>query len=74
MTDLIRHIATWFRTLTGYQPPERYRYDDTRPPLRRPRPSLPRHRSPYGIETPLDGTASALVRPYLTTHMEVVAS
>ncbi|MFJ8596119.1 hypothetical protein [Streptomyces sp. NPDC093598] len=28
-------------------------------------PQLPRHRSPYGLHTPLDGTASALVRPYL---------
>lgn len=32
-----------------------------RTPLR----PLPRHRSPYGLPTTLDGTASALVRPYL---------
>ncbi|MPY55313.1 hypothetical protein FPZ41_44975, partial [Streptomyces sp. K1PN6] len=25
---------------------------------------------PYGLPTPLDGTASALVRPYLTAHEE----
>ncbi|MFI9174243.1 hypothetical protein [Streptomyces lincolnensis] len=30
-------------------------------------PPLPRHRSPYGLATPLDGNASALVRPYLAT-------
>jgi hypothetical protein len=28
-------------------------------------PPLPRHRSPYGLPTLLDGNASALVRPYL---------
>ncbi|MFE1247142.1 hypothetical protein [Streptomyces sp. NPDC058735] len=33
-----------------------------------PTPPLPRHRSPYGLPTPLDGTASALVRPYLDRH------
>ncbi|MFF3615982.1 hypothetical protein [Streptomyces sp. NPDC002580] len=30
--------------------------------------SLPRHRSPYGLDAPLDGDASRLVRPYLTAH------
>ncbi|MEV6594792.1 hypothetical protein [Streptomyces acidicola] len=34
---------------------------------------LPRHRSPYGLSTPLDGTDSALVRPYLTAHEHEVA-
>ncbi|WP_329339330.1 hypothetical protein OG252_27070 [Streptomyces sp. NBC_01352] len=29
---------------------------------------LPPHRSSYGLATPLDGTDSALVRPYLTAH------
>lgn len=28
-------------------------------------PSLPAHRSPYGLHTPLDGAATAMVRPYL---------
>ncbi|WP_371578686.1 hypothetical protein [Streptomyces sp. NBC_01314] len=27
--------------------------------------SLPAHRSPYGLHTPLDGAANAMVRPYL---------
>ncbi|MFH9988806.1 hypothetical protein [Streptomyces luteogriseus] len=31
-------------------------------------PQLPRHRSPYGLHTPLDGAASSLVRPYLAAH------
>ncbi|MFD3585665.1 hypothetical protein [Streptomyces sp. NPDC058683] len=29
---------------------------------------LPAHRSPYGLDFPLDGTASALTRPYLTAR------
>ncbi|MCD7438856.1 hypothetical protein [Streptomyces lincolnensis] len=36
-------------------------------------PPLPRHRSPYGLPAPLDGTASALVRPYLAAHEEEAA-
>ncbi|MGW6544493.1 hypothetical protein ACWGBH_16785 [Streptomyces massasporeus] len=31
-------------------------------------PQLPRHRSPYGLDSPLDGAASSLVRPYLAAH------
>ncbi|MCT9140976.1 hypothetical protein N4G67_18370 [Streptomyces violarus] len=34
---------------------------------------LPRPRSPYGLPTPLDGSASALVRPYLAAHEQEVA-
>ncbi|KUM93082.1 hypothetical protein AQI88_28600 [Streptomyces cellostaticus] len=40
-------------------------------PVRRPEvsrtaaPWLPDHRSPYGLDTPLDGSANAIVRPYL---------
>ncbi|MFE1576979.1 hypothetical protein [Streptomyces fradiae] len=33
-----------------------------------PRTRLPRLRSPYGLPEPLDGDASALVRPYLLAH------
>lgn len=29
---------------------------------------LPAHRSPYGLEVPLDGTATVAVRPYLVVH------
>ncbi|MFG3718756.1 hypothetical protein ACGF8D_13260 [Streptomyces massasporeus] len=36
-------------------------------------PQLPRHRSPYGLHRPLDGTASSLVRPYLAAHEQEVA-
>jgi hypothetical protein len=34
---------------------------------------LPRHRSPYGLDHPLDGTANRLVRPYLAAHERAVA-
>jgi hypothetical protein len=36
-------------------------------------PLLPRHRSPYGLHSCLDGTASPLVRPYLAAHEREVA-
>ncbi|MFC9679051.1 hypothetical protein [Streptomyces sp. NPDC056948] len=36
-------------------------------------PQLPRYRSPYGLPTPLDGSASALVRPYLAAHEQELA-
>ncbi|WP_317633485.1 hypothetical protein [Streptomyces sp. HUAS TT20] len=29
---------------------------------------LPRHRSPYGLDTPLDATDTRAVRPYVTAH------
>ncbi|MEV0224618.1 hypothetical protein [Streptomyces sp. NPDC050704] len=29
---------------------------------------LPAHRSPYGLDGPLDGGATALARPYLVAH------
>ena len=29
---------------------------------------LPAHRSPYGLDDPLDGSASALVRPYIDVY------
>lgn len=30
--------------------------------------ALPAHRSPYGLDTPLDATATRSVRPYLIAH------
>lgn len=30
---------------------------------------LPAHRSPYGLDAPLDGGASPLVRPYLAAEV-----
>ncbi|WP_405880795.1 hypothetical protein OG762_20725 [Streptomyces sp. NBC_01136] len=69
MTDLIRRLTAWVGLLLI--PPGTHR---TRPacPARavspRPRVTLPVHRSPYGLDTPLDGTATVAVRPYVTAH------
>lgn len=70
MRNFIRRAAHWLSLLlapgTGIH---RAGTRPTRPSLpAQPvavRPSLPTHRSPYGLHLPLDGTASRLVRPYL---------
>lgn len=72
MTDLIGRLLTW----AGLLPRSygRHRASGFRP---RPEPiapppaldtSLPAHRSPYGLATPLDGAATIAVRPYVTAH------
>lgn len=35
---------------------------------RRPRPPLPAHRSPYGLDEVFDGAQTVAVRPYLAVH------
>ncbi len=77
MHDLIPRALQWLRLL--FAPGTGKRRRPRRHPLPRlhltpvcpyaPQPAhLPRHRSPYGLATPLDGTACALVRPYLAAH------
>lgn len=66
---LMRHVLDVFAPGTGR------RRGATRPavdvPERAPEATLvatsalPAHRSPYGLNTPLDGAATAMVRPYL---------
>ncbi|MFF4571461.1 hypothetical protein [Streptomyces sp. NPDC001410] len=67
MTDLIRRLAAWMSLLLVS--PGRAPVPDPKPPAA-PWPiqplSLPRHRSPYGLDTPLDATAARAVRPYVT--------
>lgn len=79
MHDLIRRTLAWVRLLFSPGTGKRRRLHrhpcprlhltsvtpSAPPPTRLPR---PRPRSPYGLVTPLDGTDSALVRPYLTAH------
>ncbi|MFE0510297.1 hypothetical protein [Streptomyces sp. NPDC058964] len=69
MTDLIRRPAAWVSLLLFPPGQERVPYPA---PVADPWPiqnlSLPRHRSPYGLDTPLDATASRAVRPYVTAH------
>jgi hypothetical protein len=74
--DLIRRTLEWLRILfspgTGKRRRARHRtylclhFTAVRHPAA-PLP-LPHHRFPYGLATPLDGTDSALVRPYLASH------
>lgn len=84
MHDLIRRTLTWLRLFLSPGTGKR-RLPRHRPYLclhltavRHPSaplssPHLPRHRSPYGLLTPLDGTDSALVRPYLAAHHQEAA-
>ncbi|WP_329366019.1 hypothetical protein [Streptomyces sp. NBC_01483] len=66
MTDLIRRLMAWVSLL--FIPREAPR---THPAAQRPTSramKLPAHRSPYSLDTPLDGTATIAVRPYVTAH------
>ncbi|MCX4882326.1 MULTISPECIES: hypothetical protein [unclassified Streptomyces] len=67
MTDLIHRLLAWMgllliRRRTEHVPPS------PAAPLEPSLHLLPPHRSPYGLHTPLDGTATIAVRPYLTAH------
>lgn len=71
MTDFIRRLAARLGLLVQ---PCRTSPASARP--RRPAPAapcpgqapLPAPRSPYGLDTPLDGAATVAVRPYLAAH------
>jgi hypothetical protein len=71
VTDLIHLLAAWVSLLliprAAHRPRPIRRTAPTAPPLPRAAP-LPAHRSPYGLDTPLDATATRSVRPYLTAH------
>ncbi|MEW2396696.1 hypothetical protein [Streptomyces sp. NPDC046862] len=83
MHDLIRRTLEWLRLLFGPGTGKRRRPHHhlhlcvhltvVRRPSTPPPPHLPLHRSPYGLVTPLDGTDSALVRPYLVGAQGVAA-
>ncbi|MER6010290.1 hypothetical protein [Streptomyces bluensis] len=81
MHDLIPRTLQWLRLLfapgTGKRRrrPHRHSFPHLHvtlvrcPSASQPQPShLPRHRSPYGLPAPLDGSDSALVRPYLLAY------
>jgi hypothetical protein len=69
MYDPIRRVARWLSLV--FAPGTGTHRAGTRPA---PQPltlhhspiSLPPHRSPYGLDLPLDGANTPLVRPYLT--------
>lgn len=80
MPDLIRRLVLRLRLFltpgTGRHRRPRHRPHLTAVPLvppPAPPARLPLHRSPYGLPTPLDGTASRLVRPYLLAHEQDAA-
>ena len=68
MTDLIRRLMAWVSLL--FIPRGAHLVRPARPvPHPCPRAvKLPAHRSPYSLDTPLDGTATIAVRPYVTAH------
>ncbi len=73
MKDPIGRLIVWVSTLLTPRGAHRRTRPlmllaTTAPPLARP--TLPTHRSPYGLDadTPLDGTATRSVRPYLAAH------
>jgi len=73
MTDLIHRLAAWVSLLLI--PRGAHRRCPARPELTVAVPTwpgistpLPAHRSPYGIDAPLDATATRAVRPYVTAH------
>ncbi|WP_282696949.1 hypothetical protein [Streptomyces sp. CC208A] len=75
MSQLIRALVAWARvafrppaaTATPAPSPYHRRTPPTALPLPLPLP-LPAPRSPYGLDLPLDGAASVLVRPYLVAE------
>ncbi|MFG2959899.1 hypothetical protein ACGF5O_40020 [Streptomyces sp. NPDC048291] len=79
MHDLIPRALQWLRLLFAPGTGKRRRRPERPPfphlhltlvrcPLTTAPLDLPGHRSPYGLATLLDGTDSALVRPYLASH------
>ena len=84
MADLIPRALQWLRLflspgtgkrrLTRHRPYLCLHVTAVRHPAPTPTSSgLPRHRSPYGLHAPIDGSASALVRPYLAAHEDEAA-
>lgn len=73
MADLIRALTLWARLVFGARSSGRHR-GRTAPPFRptptpAPAPAQPPSpRSPYGLDVPIDGHESALVRPYLVAY------
>ncbi|MBV1940910.1 hypothetical protein KUF83_30730 [Streptomyces sp. BV286] len=72
MTDLIHRLAVWVSLLliprgAHRSPPGRPAPAVHLPPRADVLP-LPAHRSPYGLDGPLDATATRAVRPYVTAH------
>ncbi|MEU3427016.1 hypothetical protein [Streptomyces gardneri] len=77
MADLIRALTLWARLVCGFRSSGRHRARTSLPvtdrssfrPAPAPSPAQPPGpRSPYGLDVPLNGDESALVRPYLVAY------
>ncbi|CAM5233173.1 hypothetical protein SNARM312S_04470 [Streptomyces narbonensis] len=64
MAHPIRALVRWTRLLFAPLVAATHRPCADAPPRR----ALPTPRSPYGLDAPLDGTETPLVRPYLRAH------
>ncbi|MDH2387299.1 hypothetical protein QCN29_00550 [Streptomyces sp. HNM0663] len=64
MLDFIRTLALWAR-VTLARHPRTPQLEPATSPHRVPAIDLPAHRSPYGLDGPLNGNATPLVRPYV---------
>lgn len=68
MTSLIDHAVSRLRTMFAPRGRHRAGQQLSPPPARPVTPPRPRPRpGPYAIDTPIDGRATAMVRPYLLT-------
>ncbi|MFD7814769.1 hypothetical protein ACFV6E_17705 [Streptomyces sp. NPDC059785] len=83
MTHLIRRLTAWVSLLLTPRGTHRRTARHRVRPVAPPRPaacspsppsSLPPHRSPYGLDTPLDGAATKALRPYLAHLVLEVAA
>lgn len=78
MRNFIRRTARWLSLLLAPGPGTRRAGCRPAHPACPARPTavperFPLHRSPYGLDRPLDGAANCLVRPYLAAHEREVA-
>ncbi|MFD7710113.1 hypothetical protein [Streptomyces sp. NPDC059786] len=83
MTHLIRRLTALVSSLIvprgSHRRTARHRAQPTSGPrpgvcAPPPPPPLPLHRSPYGLDTPLDGAATKALRPYLAHLVLEVAA
>lgn len=67
MNDLIRRFLEWVSAVLAPRAGGRHRAcpEASAPHVSAVVPSLPALRSPYGLDTPLNGEDVALIRPYL---------
>jgi hypothetical protein len=70
MSDLISRLIAWVGLMAT--PPGRHRLAPSTPSYAVPTcpapAPLPAHRSPYGLDTRIDGSSTVAVRPYLVVH------